>query len=167
MVSRHEAASTREPEAHASTVDATCPPAEEVTERQSFNVRLWLSWILYAYRDNLSGLAMEPAGFVPGGFLRCAGPKPRVQLFFDWESTLYLMRRRLRLLMSVRTATRNLDLQLAIATLRLSGERESDQSRAKQHDTSNGHSQETVRSELLTHRAPPNRVRPARSERRP
>jgi hypothetical protein len=75
------------------------------------------------------------------------------------------MRGRLRLLISVRTATRNLDLQLAIATLRLSGERESDQSRAKQHNTRNGHSQETVRSEFLTHRAPPNRVRPARSER--
>lgn len=46
-----------------------------------------------------------------------------------------------------------------------SGERESDQSRAKQHNTRNGHSQETVRSELLTHGAPPSRVRPAQSER--
>ena len=44
----------------------------------------------------------------------------RVQRFFDRESTPYLMRGRLRLLMRVRTATRNLDLQLAIATLRLS-----------------------------------------------
>jgi hypothetical protein len=108
---------------------------------------------------------MEPAGVTPGGFSRCAGPETPVQLFFDRESTPYLMRGRLRLLMSVRTATRNLDLQLAIATLRLSGERESDQSRAKQHDTCNGHCQETIRSELLTHRAPPNRVRPAQSER--
>lgn len=83
------------------------------------------------------------------------------------------MRRRGRspLLMSIRTAARNLDLQLAIAILRclpsfLSnralpfsrklGKRESDQSRTKQHKTRNGHSQETVRSELLTHGAPPN-----------
>jgi hypothetical protein len=36
--------------------------------------------------------------------------------------------------------------------------RESDQSRAKQHKTRNGHSEEAVRSELLTHGAPPNRA---------
>jgi hypothetical protein len=39
-----------------------------------------------------------------------------------------------------------------------SGKRESDQSRAKQHKTHNGHSEETVRSKLLTHGAPPNRA---------
>jgi hypothetical protein len=64
--------------------------------------------------------------------------------------------------MSVRTATRNFDLELAIAPLRLPthrlGKRESDQSRAKQHKTRNGHSEETVRSKLLTHGAPPNRA---------
>jgi hypothetical protein len=36
------------------------------------------------------------------------------------------------------------------------GKRESDQSRAKQHKAHNSHSEEAVRSELLTHGAPPN-----------
>jgi hypothetical protein len=69
---------------------------------------------------------------------------------------------RARALTRVRTATRTFDLQLAIATLRLPthrlGKRESDQSRAKQHETRNGHNEKTVRSKLLTHGAPPNRA---------
>jgi hypothetical protein len=35
------------------------------------------------------------------------------------------------------------------------GKRESDQARAKQHQTGNGHSEETVRSEFITHGRPP------------
>ena len=35
------------------------------------------------------------------------------------------------------------------------GKRESDQARAKQHKTGNGHSEETVRSEFITHGIPP------------
>ena len=38
------------------------------------------------------------------------------------------------------------------------GKRECNQSRAKQHKPHNGHSEETFRSELLTHGAPPNCV---------
>jgi hypothetical protein len=35
------------------------------------------------------------------------------------------------------------------------GKRDSDQARAKQDKTGNGHSQETVRSEFITHSTPP------------
>jgi hypothetical protein len=45
------------------------------------------------------------------------------------------------------------------------GKCESDQAGAKQDNTGNGHSEEAVRSEFITHSTPPNRCAPARSER--
>ena len=43
---------------------------EKVTERQSIGVKLCLSRILYAYRGDLSGLAMDPPVSTPAGFIR-------------------------------------------------------------------------------------------------
>ncbi len=42
---------------------------EKVTERQSIGVKLCLSRILYAYRGDLSGLAMDPPVSTPAGFI--------------------------------------------------------------------------------------------------
>ena len=58
---------------------------------------------------------------------------------------------------------------LSVATVRDrgSGNYESDQARAKQDKTGNGHSEETVRSEFIAHGTPPTVCAPARTERLP